>query len=245
GPAAEPRPAPADRGDGDGLAAQDRRRLGLPRARARARRALGRAGHMLVAEAVGRALVACGVDHVFGVVGSGNFHVTNAMVAAGARYVATRHEGGGATAADGYARVSGRPAAVSVHQGCGFTNAMTGIAEAAKSRTPLVVVAAEVMEPRSNFFVDQEAMARAVGAVPHRVTSGEEAVAQTVAAVAEAVHGRRTVVLNLPLPVQEQKVPDGALDGVGMPPAPAPVEPSAEDVQRLAAALAAAERPVF
>ena len=43
---------------------------------------------MRVAEAVGRALVACGVDHVFGVVGSGNFHVTNAMVAAGARFVA-------------------------------------------------------------------------------------------------------------------------------------------------------------
>ena len=181
---------------------------------------------MLVAEAVGRALVACGVDHVFGVVGSGNFHVTNAMVAAGARYVATRHEGGGATAADGYARVSGRPAAVSVHQGCGFTNAMTGIAEAAKSRTPLVVVAAEVTEPRSNFYVDQESMARAVGAVPHRVTSGEQAVAQTVAAVAEAVHGRRTVVLNLPLAVQAQEVPEGALDGVGLPPAPDPVDAS-------------------
>src|SRR5690606_35127483 len=144
-----------------------------------------------------------------------------------------------------YARVSGRPCAVSVHQGCGFTNAMTGIAEAAKSRTPLVVVAAEAMEPRSNFFVDQEAMARAVGAVPHRVTSAEEAVAQTVAAVAEAVHGRRTVVLNLLLPVQGQEVPDGALDGVRLPPAPDPVEPSPGDVQRLVAALAAAQRPVF
>ncbi|WP_134773052.1 thiamine pyrophosphate-binding protein [Ornithinimicrobium flavum] len=200
---------------------------------------------MLVSEAVGRALVACGVDHVFGVVGSGNFHVTNAMVAAGARYVATRHEGGGATASDGYARVSGRPAALTVHQGCGFTNAMTGIAEAAKSRTPLVVVAAEVTERRSNFFVDQEAIARAVGAVPHRVTSAQEAVAQTVAAVAEAAHGRRTVVLNLPLPVQGQEAPDGALDGVGLPSAPEPVAPSAEDVRRLAAALATAQRPVF
>ncbi|SOC53684.1 thiamine pyrophosphate-binding protein [Ornithinimicrobium cerasi] len=200
---------------------------------------------MLVSEAVGRTLVACGIDHVFGVVGSGNFHVTTAMVAAGARYVATRHEGGGATSADGYARISGRPTAVSVHQGCGFTNAMTGIAEAAKSRTPLVVVAAEVTERRSNFFVDQEAMARAVGAVPHRVTSAEEAVAQTVAAVAQAVHGRRTVVLNLPLPVQGQEVPDGALDGVGLPAAPDPVEPSADDVRRLAAALATAQRPVF
>lgn len=200
---------------------------------------------MLVSEAVGRALVVCGVDHVFGVVGSGNFHVTNAMVAAGARFVATRHEGGGATAADGYARVSGRPAAVTVHQGCGLTNSLTGIAEAAKSRTPLVLLAPESVEPRSNFYVDQEAMARAVGAVPHRVTSAAEAVGQTVAAVAEAVHGRRTVVLNLPLQVQEEQVPDGALDGVALPPAPPGAAPSEEDAERLAEALRTAERPVF
>lgn len=200
---------------------------------------------MRVSEAVGRALVVCGVDHVFGVVGSGNFHVTNAMVAAGARFVATRHEAGGATAADAYARVSGRPAAVTVHQGCGFTNTLTGIAEAAKSRTPLILLAAEVTQPRSNFYVDQEGMARAVGAVPHRVTSAQDAVAQTVAAVAEAVHGRRTVVLNLPLQVQDEEVPDDALDGVALPPAPEPVAPSAEDVERLTTALRTAERPVF
>ena len=41
---------------------------------------------MLVSEAVGAALAELGVDTVFGVVGSGNFHVTNALVARGARY---------------------------------------------------------------------------------------------------------------------------------------------------------------
>ena len=74
---------------------------------------------MNVAEAVGRALAARGVDHVFGVVGSGNFHVTAAMVAAGARFVATAHEGCADSMADGYARVSGRTAAASVHQPAG------------------------------------------------------------------------------------------------------------------------------
>ena len=57
-------------------------------------------------------------------------------------------------------------AALSLHQGCGLTNALTGITEAAKSRTPLVVVTAEATSPRSNFFVDQTALAEAVGAVP-------------------------------------------------------------------------------
>ena len=49
---------------------------------------------MNVASAVGRTLAGLGVDHVFGVVGSGNFHVTNALVAGGARFVATRDEAG-------------------------------------------------------------------------------------------------------------------------------------------------------
>ena len=79
-----------------------------------------------------------GIDTVFGVVGSGNFDVTNAMVAAGARFVAARHETGAATMADAYARMSAAGvAAVTLHQGCGLTNALTGITEAAKSRTPL------------------------------------------------------------------------------------------------------------
>ncbi|HEX6054637.1 MAG TPA: thiamine pyrophosphate-binding protein [Intrasporangium sp.] len=201
---------------------------------------------MIVAEAVGRALVTAGVDHVFGVVGSGNFHVTNAMVAAGARFVASRHEGGGATMADAYARTSGRPAALTVHQGCGLTNAMTGIAEAAKSRTPLVVVTAEATQPRSNFYVDQSGLATAVGAVARRVTSTETAVADAVEAVAAAVHQRATVVLNLPLEVQALELPDReSTETIELPQAPVPPTPSPTDVERLAAALSAASRPVF
>jgi thiamine pyrophosphate-dependent acetolactate synthase large subunit-like protein len=205
---------------------------------------------VLVAEAVGRAVVAAGVDHVFGVVGSGNFHVTNAMVAAGARFVAARHEGGAATMADAYARMSGTVAALTVHQGCGLTNAVTGIAEAAKSRTPLVVLAAEADEKRSNFAVDQDAVARAVGAVPARITSPGTAVAEAVAAVATALHTRRTVLLNLPLSVQGAVAPDGtgspSLPLVPLlPPVPALPVPSAEDVARLLAALGRSRRPVF
>ena len=48
--------------------------------------------------------------------------------------------------ADAYSRMSGTVAALSVHQGCGLTNAMTGITEAAKSRTPLLVLAAEATQ---------------------------------------------------------------------------------------------------
>ena len=200
---------------------------------------------MLVAEAVGRALVALGADTVFGVVGSGNFHATNAMVAAGARYVAARHEGGAVMMADGYARVSGRLGVLSVHQGPGLTNATTGITEAAKSRTPLVVLAADTgaAAVRSNFRIDQGGLATAVGAVAERVHSAGSAVADTVRAVRTAVEQRRTVVLNLPLDVQAQPVPElPALAPVV--PLPAP-RPAAAAVAELAAILDRAERPVF
>jgi thiamine pyrophosphate-dependent acetolactate synthase large subunit-like protein len=199
-----------------------------------------------VAEAVGRTLVDLGVQQAFGVVGSGNFHVTNAMLDAGARYVAARHEGGAATMADAYARVSSTVAALSVHQGCGLTNALTGITEAAKSRTPLVVLSGETAAgaTTSNFRIDQPALARAVGAVSMRVTSAADAVAQTAAAVRTARRDRRTVLLNLPLDVQAEEVDEADL---AIPPAADPTlpAPAPDAVERLTDVLASARRPVL
>lgn len=224
-----------------------------------------------VAEAVGRTLAVLGVRGVFGVVGSGNFHVTNALVAHGARFVAARHEGGAATMADAYARVSGTVAVLSVHQGPGLTNAMTGVAEAAKSRTPLVVLAGEATDVRSNFHIDQDALARAVGAVPMRISSAADAVEETVAALRTARRERRTVLLNLPLDVQAATVeprpapadaacpadraareaagtPQGEAEAASGEGAGAPGEavvPGEADVARLVRLLAGARRPVF
>jgi len=199
-----------------------------------------------VATAVGRTLVELGVDRAFGVVGSGNFHVTNAMVDAGARFVAARHENGAATMADGYARMSDRVAAVTVHQGCGLTNAMTGLAEAAKSRTPLVVVAADVTEPKSNFYVDQDALATAVGAIPMRVRDAADAVATAAQAYATARDDRRTVLLNLPLPVQGAEAAGSSTASVSSPGSPiAPRGPDSDGLVALVDALRTARRPVF
>src|SRR5690348_13768508 len=215
---------------------------------------------MLVSEAIGAALAGLGADTVFGVVGSGNFHVTNALVAHGARFVAARHENGAACMADGWARLSGRPGILSVHQGPGLTNAITGITEAAKSRTPMLVLAADVAAAavRSNFRIDVASLTTAVGATPERLHSPETAVADLTRAYATADRERRTVVLALPLDVQA-----GSCDGPGLAagqPAVVPGTvaasvtgataiadgaPPAETVEQLAAALARARRPVF
>jgi acetolactate synthase I/II/III large subunit len=197
-----------------------------------------------VPEAVAEVLTRLGADTVFGVVGSGNFKVTNALIARGARYVAARHEGGAAVMADAWARLAGRPGILSVHQGPGLTNAMTGITEAAKSRTPLVVLAADVASAavRSNFRIDVASLARSVGAAALRMRSPAFAVDETVRAYRMAVAERRTVVLALPLDVQAGACTMPAIDPIAPPPATA--APAAA-VGSLAGALDRASRPVF
>jgi acetolactate synthase-1/2/3 large subunit len=178
---------------------------------------------------------------VFGVVGSGNFHVTNALIAGGARFVAARHECGAAVMADAWARTTGRVGMVSVHQGPGLTNAMTGIAEAAKSRTPLIVLTPEAPNPGSNFYVDVAGLARAVGAEHIRLSDPRTTIA-TVCRAYQAAQRRRTVVLALPLDVQAAET---TMDTVCAGPMIYPQQPSAEAVKALATLLGAAERPVF
>ena len=116
-----------------------------------------RCARVLVSQAIGQTLHRLGGDVVFGLMGSGNLAVTNAIVAAGGRFVSARHETGALCMADGYARVSGRLGVASVHQGPGLTNAITGLTEAAKSRTPLILLAADTpaAQLRSNFRIDQ------------------------------------------------------------------------------------------
>ncbi|CEA09766.1 Sulfoacetaldehyde acetyltransferase [Arthrobacter saudimassiliensis] len=201
-----------------------------------------------VADVIGRTLAELGIGHVFGVVGSGNFHLTNALIRHGVPFTAARHEGGAATMADAYARMSGRPAVVTTHQGCGLTNAATGIGEAAKSRTPLIVLTADTAGAavRSNFRIDQDALARSLGAVPERIHSPAGAVADTVRAWRTAVNERRTVVLSVPLDVQAAPAPAGSGPAPVPTPPPAPrVRPEPDAVAALAAALRRARRPVF
>lgn len=194
---------------------------------------------------VGQTLAKLGVGHVFGVVGSGNFDVTNTLIREGVPFTAARHEGGAATMADAYSRMSNRVGVVSTHQGCGLSNAITGIGEAAKSRTPMIVLTADTQGAavRSNFKIDQDGLARSVGAVAERVHSAESAVADTVRAFRTAVNERRTVVLSLPLDVQ-QTVAAGSVDDVTLQPS-ARLRPDPAAVEQLVQLLRQAEHPVF
>jgi len=197
---------------------------------------------MLVSEAVGRTVHALGGDVVFGLMGSGNLAVTNAIVAAGGRFFSSRHETGAVCMADGYARLSERLGVVSVHQGPGLTNAITGLTEAAKSRTPLLLLAADTpaVQLRSNFKIDQDALVESVGAISERVHSAQSAVADTARAVRRALNERRAVVLNLPLDVQSAEI-----ELTPPPPQPRTSPPVPMSVSEAAGVLRRAERPVI
>ncbi|WP_166345635.1 thiamine pyrophosphate-binding protein [Phytoactinopolyspora limicola] len=204
-------------------------------------------GRTPAGQLVGETLWRLGVRQVFGVVGSGNFVPTAALIAAGARYVGARHEGAAVTMADSYTRVSGELAVCSVHQGPGLTNTITGLVDAVKSRTPLLVITGQTSAGsiRSNFYVDQAGLIERTGAAVEQVHRPETVVEDTIRAYRRAWVERRPVVLNLPLDIQAVDVaaPAGlATDGTGMSRVPAPTRVSVEGVANL---LATAQRPLI
>lgn len=203
-------------------------------------------GRPIVADAVGTALGRLGAAHIFGVVGSGNFRMTNALIAAGAGFTASRHEMGAACMADAYARSTGRLAVISVHQGCGLTNSLTGVTEAAKSGSPVIVLAGDTpgWNKGSNFYVDQDSVAQALGAVPERVHRPETVWGDVARAVDIAVNQRRTVVLSVPLDIQEQRAPLPPGDDYSVREL-VPAGASGSAVEQLAELLEQAQRPVI
>ena len=158
----------------------------------------------------------------------------------GVRFVAARHETGAATMADAYARASGRLGVCSVHQGPGVTNAVTGLTEAAKSRTPLLLLAAEARAPLSNFHLDIEHLATGAGAVHRRLDNRETAVPDLAAAASIALGERRTVLVSMPLEVQAAECEPAE---VAPPVAPKPEPPKGADA--LARVLTEAKRPLI
>jgi thiamine pyrophosphate-dependent acetolactate synthase large subunit-like protein len=201
---------------------------------------------VLVAEAIGRALAQRGPRHAFGLIGSGNFAVTNALVAGGMSFVAARHEGGAISMADAYAQMSGQVGMCSVHQGPGLTNTMTGLTEAAKSRTPLLMLAADTAAAaiRSNFRIAQDQLVTSVGAVAERIHSPETAVADAVRAFRRARVERRPVVLMLPLDIQAAVWPEGTAVAAD-PPLARANRPTGASIAEAVDVLIQAQRPLI
>jgi acetolactate synthase-1/2/3 large subunit len=97
-------------------------------------------------EIVLRALIAEGVDTIFGYPGGAIMPIYDALFDYGdkLKHVLVRHEQGAAHAAQGYARASGRVGVVFATSGPGATNLVTGLADAQLDSTPLVCITGQV-----------------------------------------------------------------------------------------------------
>lgn len=97
-------------------------------------------------EAVMEALVAEGVDTLFGYPGGAIMPIYDALYDYGGqvRHILVRHEQGGIHAAQGYARSSGRVGVVFATSGPGATNLVTGLADALIDSTPVVAITGQV-----------------------------------------------------------------------------------------------------
>ena len=97
------------------------------------------------ASALVEALQELYVDSIFGYPGASIVSIYNELSnVRNIRQYLVRHEQAAVHAAEGYARISGKPGVVLVTSGPGFTNTITGIANAYADSTPLVVLAGDV-----------------------------------------------------------------------------------------------------
>src|SRR4030081_3810591 len=158
---------------------------------------------------VARAIADMGAGHCFGVVGAANFKVTHALTELGVDFIAARHECGAVAMADVAARLSRDLTIASVTAGPGLTNALTAIAEAAKSDTPLLVLAGDVPlgDARSSFSMRQADLVHAVGAGFVQISDPEKAYDDTLRAASQGLLRRTALVLSRPVDVQDMQVP--------------------------------------
>ena len=203
-------------------------------------------GNPTVASVIAADLAGYGARRCFGLLGTANFKVSHGLVEAGVELISARHECNAASMGDAYAKATGELTLVSVHSGPGLTNALTGIAEAAKSRTPLLVLAGDVPTGavKNNFYIEQAEMVRAVGALSERLHTPASAREDTLRAVTRTVRDRQTVVLSMPLDVQHATVASN-LPPLELPQAPGRLHPDPKSIERLADALASAQRPLI
>ena len=84
------------------------------------------------------------VEVVFGLPGGAVLPLYDALYSAGVRHLLVRHEQAAGFAADGYARVTGKPGVCLVTSGPGATNVITALTSAMMDSIPVVVLTGQV-----------------------------------------------------------------------------------------------------
>ncbi|MCZ3386224.1 MAG: thiamine pyrophosphate-binding protein, partial [Actinomycetia bacterium] len=202
-------------------------------------------------EVVVAALALHDVGVVFGIPGTHNLSVFDALTRYGIRTVATTHEQGAGYAADGYARTSGRPGVVVVTSGPAVYNASTAVAQAYSDSIPMLLVSPgmprdlPVGGPGTGYLheaKDQTGAMERIAARCIRVATHQEIADAVADAFTSFTAGRpRPIHLEVPLDLLDA-VGDATLVKAE---ALAPMRASVEQLGEAAAHLARAERPMI
>ncbi len=109
------------------------------------------------AEAIIKALEIENADIIFGYPGATISPFYDALLDSGIKHILTRHEQGAAHAANGYARVTGKPGVCVSTSGPGATNLITGIANAYMDSIPIIAITGQVKRDMIGTDAFQEA----------------------------------------------------------------------------------------
>lgn len=102
---------------------------------------------MTPSEAIVETLIAEGVTHISGILGSAFMDMLDLLPTAGIRFIGVRHEQSAAHMEDAYCRVSGVAGVVIGQNGPGITNMVTSVAAANQAHTPMVVISPSAGTP--------------------------------------------------------------------------------------------------
>src|SRR5512143_2531649 len=201
------------------------------------------------AESLVHSLLRSGVDTCFCNPGTSEMHFVAALDRiAGMRCVLGLFEGVVTGAADGYARVAGKPAATLLHCGPGLANGLANLHNAKKARSAIVNIVGDHARDHARFESplksDIEAIARPVSHWVRTSASARDVAFDGAQAVAATRDGALGCIATLVLPADTAWGPGG--EPVQASPPAAPAGPDADAVKAAARALhAAGERAVL
>jgi acetolactate synthase I/II/III large subunit len=199
------------------------------------------------ARALVQTLVDAGVDVCFANPGTSEMHFVAALdEVAEMRGVLALFEGVATGAADGYARMTGRPAAVLLHLGPGMANGLANLHNARRARVPVVAVVGDHATYHKRFDAplesDIESMARGVSGWFRASRRSGDVAGDAADAVAAAL-GPPGKVATLVLPADASWSEGAAVATPRSPPPAAPVP--AAVIAEIAGALRSGEPAVL
>lgn len=191
-----------------------------------------------------------GVDVIFGYPGGAVLPIYDALYGKSLKHVLARHEQGAIHAAEGYARVTGKPGVVIATSGPGATNLVTGITDAMMDSLPLVVFTGQVAGSVIGTDAFQEAdvigITTPITKHNYQVRDVNDLPRMVKEAFHIAVTGRPgPVLIDIPKDVCSQKLGQSSEAEVNLPGYQPNYYPNPLQIKKLSEAISRSEKPVI